>query len=278
MNHISSWLRTLNSPAKWTQRLDRMGDDAVSVLGVIVVYLILKYFIHILAERVARPLIEDRGRRNTRRLATLTGLIRSVSNYIINFVFAVALLRALNFDAVSVVSTAGFAGLAFGFGAQKLVKDVINGFFLIMEDQYDVGHYVTINGVTGVVEEIGMRIMKIRDDSGKLFILSNGDISQVCNMSRGALVGTIEIGVALGEDTQAAMKVIDQAGEDLLAKRADLSLAEAPKAVGIGAVDATHVGIKVAVKVNDPSALGAAQTAVRSLAHDMLIESNIGVS
>ena len=70
-----------------------------------------------------------------------------------------------------------------------MVKDVFTGFFLLLEDQYAVGDYVTINGVTGTVEEFAMRTTHIRDDDGKLYILSNGDIAQVCNQSRGAIAG-----------------------------------------------------------------------------------------
>ena len=86
------------------------------------------------------------------------------------------------------ITTASFAGLAFGFGAQKLVRDVINGFFIIWRTICG-GRLRTINTISGRVEEIGMRIMKIRDDTGKLYILSNGDISMVCNQSRGEVQG-----------------------------------------------------------------------------------------
>jgi len=278
LNHIQHWLQDLNSPEKWTMRLNHFSDTSLAVLGVVAMYLVAKFAIYVLAERIAKPLIEGRGHEGAQRLNTLTGLIRSVSKYLLNFVFLVALLRALNFDAVSVVSTAGFAGLAFGFGAQKLVKDVINGFFLIMEDQYDVGDYVTINTITGVVEEIGMRIMKIRDDNGKLYILSNGDISQVCNMSRGALAGTMEIGIAPGENTNVATALIDKAGEDLMPLRPELCLTQPPKVIGIGTVDAAHIGLKVLFKVSDPSQLPAAQTAMRGLALERLHEGGIGVS
>jgi small conductance mechanosensitive channel len=92
------------------------------------------------------------------------------------------------------------AGLAVGFGAQKLVKDVITGFFLLLEDQYAVGDYVTIGTVTGTVEELGMRITRLRDDDGRLYILSNGDIGQVCNMSRGPLAGVLEVAIAASAD------------------------------------------------------------------------------
>ena len=203
----------------WTASVDAFSDDAIDVVKILIFYIAARFFVNVLAPKIAAPIIHHQSKWITgdrgHRLRTLVGLITSVSNYVLGFVFGVMLLRALNVDAVSVVSTAGFAGLAFGFGAQRLVKDVINGFFLIMENQYDVGDYVTINTITGRVEEIGMRIMKIRDDSGKLYILSNGDIGQVCNMSRGSLTGTLEIGIASAEDISVANGIIDKAGTEL---------------------------------------------------------------
>jgi small conductance mechanosensitive channel len=144
------------------------------------------------------------------------------------------------------------------------VKDVINGFFLIMENQYAVGDYVTINTCTGKVEEIGMRIMKIRDDTGRLHILSNGDISQVTNMSRGLLSGVIELGAARDSDLLFIEQIVNREGEKLFQTKSDLCLAEAPKFSGVGALEFDHVIIKALVKVSDPTKLGIAQTALRS--------------
>ncbi|HEY3333572.1 MAG TPA: mechanosensitive ion channel family protein [Capsulimonadaceae bacterium] len=259
-----------------------LPDVSLDVLQVVVFYTLVRFIINAVAGRIAEPIIagqarlglDDRGP----RVRTLTGLIRSVGNYVLNFVFAVMLLRALRFDAVSVVSTAGFAGLAFGFGAQKLVKDVINGFFLIMENQYDAGDYVTINGITGIVEEIGMRIMKIRDDSGKLYILSNGDISQVCNMSRGSLVGVLEIGIANGEDLGEARSVIEKAGQELLESKPELGIVEPPTVQGIGTADAAHVVLRIPVKVEAATKLGQAQIELRGLARERLHEAGIYIA
>jgi small conductance mechanosensitive channel len=266
-------------PGAWKADVALLTSTALDVAKLIVFYVFVRFLINGIARRIAAPIIsgqthlvsEDRSP----RLRTITGLIRSVSNYVLNFVFAVMLLRALRFDAVSVVSTASFAGLAFGFGAQKLVKDVINGFFLIMENQYDVGDYVTVNGVTGTVEEIGMRIMRIRDDTGKLYIMSNGDISQVCNMSRGSLVGVLEIGISNGEDIEAAREVVNKAGEKLAANHPDLDLVEPPKVQGLGTADATHVILRIPVKVGTASKLGLAQIEMRGQIRDDLHEAGI---
>lgn len=270
------------SSAFWVNEALTVRDVGLDLIKVIAFYAIARIILNRLAFQVAEALLARQphwlpeGREA--RLRTLVGLIRSVTNYILFFVFAILFLRALRFDAVSVVTTASFAGLAFGFGAQKLVKDVISGFFIILENQYDVGDYVTINGITGRVEEIGMRIMKIRDDTGKLYILSNGDISQVCNQSRGAVEGILEIGVAPGSDIMKVKAIIDEAGKSLLKERADLDLDGAPETQGIGSADATHTVLRVLVRVEDPARLNDAQIALRGLIHLQLTQAGIAVA
>ena len=172
MHLIHQLTRDVTSRLFWDRELDRLGAVSLDLLQTLVFYIVVRFIINRIAVRLATPLTERHalflGVDRSARIRTLSGLIRSVGAYALNFVTIVMVMRALRFDAVSVVSTASFAGLAVGFGAQKLVKDVINGFFIIMENQYDIGDYVTINTITGRVEEIGMRIVKIRDDSGKL--------------------------------------------------------------------------------------------------------------
>lgn len=266
----------------WIRAVASLPDIALNLLAVIILYAIVRYILNRLAFRVASAMILHQAgwlpEGREARLRTLVGLIRSVTNYVLFFVFAIFFLRALRFDAVSVVTTASFAGLAFGFGAQKLVKDVISGFFIILENQYDIGDYVTINGITGRVEEIGMRIMKIRDDTGKLFILSNGDISQVCNQSRGAVEGVVETGVAPGADIKRAMEIINQAGKDLLKDRSDLGFASEPEAQGISSADATHTILRTMVRVEDPARLNEAQIALRGMVHMRLTEAGIAIA
>src|SRR5207244_3586993 len=95
------------------------------------------------------------------------------------------------------------------------VKDVISGFFLIVEDQFAVGDFVTIGPAIGTVEEIGMRITRLRDESGRLWILSNGDISIVTNHSRAPVESFVEIGIATMADVKKAAQVLNKAGEAL---------------------------------------------------------------
>jgi small conductance mechanosensitive channel len=181
------------------------------------------------------------------RLRTVGNLSSSLIVWTLAFIFLVTALSTMGVNVAGIVGTASVAGLAFGFGAQKLAKDVITGFFLLLEDQYVVGDYVTIGTVTGTVEEMGMRITRIRDDEGKLYILSNGDIAQVCNHSRGPLSGSFEISVASVIDPAEAAKTLTVAME---AAATNLQLPEPPKVEGITAADAAKTTLRITFKVS----------------------------
>ena len=102
----------------------------------------------------------------------------------VGFVAILMLLRELSIDVLPILTTAGIAGLAVGFGAQNLVRDVISGFFLILEDQVRVGDLVRINNVAGIVEQINLRTIVLRDDEGAVQVFPNGTITTLANLSK----------------------------------------------------------------------------------------------
>ena len=121
-------------------------------------------------------------------MITLTDLFSSAMTYCVYFCAIILILFALDPSGKTLVPLLSFAsvlGLAIGFGAQRLVRDVITGMFILGEDQFDVGDHVTIGTVTGVVESIELRVTRIRDNQGHLYVIANGDITQVSNASRG---------------------------------------------------------------------------------------------
>jgi small conductance mechanosensitive channel len=273
----------LFSPDFWTKEELALRDTSIEVLRVIALYVIGRFVINRSAAKIAQAVVngsEHFGHAltagNKARLRTVIGLVRSVGVYILFFVCAILLLRALDFDAVSVITSASVAGIAVGFGAQKLFKDVISGFFIILENQYAVGDYVSINGIaTGRVEEMGMRIVKVRDDSGKLFIFANGDITTVCNLSRGAISAVIEIGVPPGSDMGKARNAIESCASEIVETRPELRLTKSPVYLGVGSGDSTRTVLRIIVEVDDPAMLAAANAAVRDGAHAKLLAAGI---
>jgi small-conductance mechanosensitive channel len=123
------------------------------------------------------------GTWNERRVKTLRDVGKSLLRYTLYFVGSIMVLSELNVDASSILAGAGVVGLAAGIGAQTLVKDVVTGFFILLEDQFAVGDCVSIAGVTGTVEDMGLRVTKLREATGDLHIISNGEIRQVTRLS-----------------------------------------------------------------------------------------------
>ena len=259
------------------------GESSWMVLAdvgkILVIYLLLRFALNRLIDKVLMPVLARGESRidptQVSRIKTLAGLVKSTLSYILNFVFGIMILRALRLDPIPLLTTASVAGLAVGFGAQKLVKDMISGFFILLENQYGIGDYVTIGVVTGTVEEIGLRTTRLRDDVGKLYILANGDISQVCNQSRGAVASFIEIGVASTADVAHVTEIINLAGEDLAREQPELSLASPPAVQGLGAMDAAKLTLRVSCPVITPARLTAAQIALRGLIHQRLGEAGV---
>ncbi len=139
-----------------------------------------------------------------RRVKTLHGILSSAIFYVVGFIGLVSVLFVFGLTWQNLAPLLGLAsviGLALGFGAQKLVRDIITGLFILGENQFDVGDNVTIGGVTGEVEDIGLRVSRLRDEQGRLYFVANGDISQVFNSSRGRLTLNLEYSVALDADT-----------------------------------------------------------------------------
>lgn len=123
---------------------------------------------------------------NNRRI-TLKRVLKNVTHYVVSFVACIIVLSDLGVNVASILAAAGVIGLAVSFGAQSLIKDIFAGFFIIFEDQYGVGEYVTVNKkFTGVVELVGLRTTELRGDQGELIIIPNGSITDVVNYCRGA--------------------------------------------------------------------------------------------
>ena len=178
-----------------------------------------------------------------RRVDTLRVLTNNVAQYIIYFVAILLVLKELNFDLQPILVSAGVVGLAVGFGAQNLVRDVISGFFIIFEDQFAVGDLVTINQMTGTVQEIGLRITKIKSWTGEVHIFPNGSINQVTNYSIENSIAIVDVKVAYEEDLDRVQQVLGE-----VAKRAQEECEEIvkePEVLGVQGFGTSEVIIRV---------------------------------
>ncbi|NLZ52949.1 MAG: mechanosensitive ion channel family protein, partial [Thermoanaerobacteraceae bacterium] len=146
-------------------------------------------------------------------------------------------------NTTSLLTAAGVGGLALGFGAQNLVKDVISGFFIIFEDQYNVGDYVEVAGVSGVVDEIGLRTTKVRDFGGQFHIIPNGEITLVTNYSRGVMRALVNINIAYEEDFDKVLKALEEVCHQVKKIRKDI--VEGPSILGISNLGPTEVVVSI---------------------------------
>lgn len=150
-----------------------------------------------------------------KRARTLSTLLKSIIQYTIYFITLVMILQEFHIDTSSIIAGAGVIGLAIGFGAQTLVKDVITGFFIILEDQYSVGDYIVSGDMAGTVEDIGFRITKLRDFNGVLHIIPNGAISKVTNYTRGNMQAIVNVPVAYEADTAKVLALLSEACDSI---------------------------------------------------------------
>ncbi|MPY90354.1 MAG: mechanosensitive ion channel [Luteitalea sp.] len=184
-----------------------------------------------------------------KRARTIGNLLRNVVVVIVSVVAVLMVLAQLDINIMPALAAAGVVSLAIGFGAQTLVKDIIAGFFLILENQVRVGDVAAINGTGGVVEALTLRTIVLRDLAGTVHVFPNGSINTLSNMTKDFSYAVFDIGVAYKEDPDAVIRVIKEVGEELLQ-----DLAVAPKILapievfGIDAFGPSEILIKARIK------------------------------
>lgn len=157
----------------------------------------------------------------TRRIETLARVFRYISTVVISLVAGMLALSELGISIAPILGAAGVVGLAVGFGAQSLIKDYFNGFFMLLENQIRQGDVVEVCGKTGTVEDITLRYVCLRDNEGSVHYVPNGQITMVTNKSRDYAYALIDVGIAYRENLDEVCAVVREVGDAL---RADAEL------------------------------------------------------
>ena len=181
-----------------------------------------------------------------RRYRTILRLVQSIVSYVVYFSAILAILSAVNIDVKGLLAGAGIVGLAVGFGAQSLVKDVITGFFIIFEDQFGVGDYIKITSVEGTVLEIGLRTTKIKGAAGEINIVPNGSITDVVNYSINNSIAIIDVSVAYSSDIAKAERLIEEYLKELPKKHEEITAP--PTLLGVQNVVGAEVSLRISVE------------------------------
>lgn len=171
--------QALRSTFKGLEYWERLLVVVLVVIGTLVILKLIDSFI---GRQLNSDKIKEKGSYN--RIVTVTNLIRRIIKVILIFIGVTIVMSVFNISIAPIIATLGVFSLAIGVGAQSLVKDFINGFFIIFEDQYSVGDLVKIDDIEGVVEDLGLRVTKIRDFDKILHIIPNSNISIISNKER----------------------------------------------------------------------------------------------
>lgn len=202
-----SWLQ--NVIGDWIGAHDglliHIGWDVVKI---ILLFIAARIAIGVLV-RLEKRLLSLQNRLDERRRETLMSLFANVTRYTIYFIWLLTVLPLVGVHIAALLAGAGVAGIAIAFGAQSLIKDTLNGFFILFEDQYGIGDYVTINGVTGRVQSIGLRITCIKIWTGEVEIIPNGQVLQLTNFSKDNSIAVIEVNIGYQADTQQATAIME---------------------------------------------------------------------
>lgn len=189
------------------------------------------------------------GARQQARADTISSVLRSLASFVIFGVAFVMILGEFGINLGPILASAGVLGLAIGFGAQGLVQDFLSGIFMMAEDQYGVGDVVDVGEAVGTVEEVGLRITKIRDLDGGLWYVRNGEIARVCNMNQDWANAVVELPLAHTVDVEHAERAIERSVTEFAGSAEyDGQLLETPTVAGVVGIANGAVTVRIIAK------------------------------
>jgi moderate conductance mechanosensitive channel len=235
---------------KWT---DFAVADGVRLLTILVIALVLNRVLRVLTRRLI-PAVGAEGlgriaKMREQHVKTLSGLLYSAGTAVICIGAILTALPLFGFNVTPIAAVAGLASLAFGFGAQHLVRDLINGFFIIIEDQFAVGESVRVGTVVGRVEHLTLRRTVIRDIQGAVVTIPNGEISQVSNLSRDWGQVFVDLSIPADGSSDTALAALERACAEL---RGDASwspvLVDGPRVLGVESFGPAGATLRLALR------------------------------
>jgi small-conductance mechanosensitive channel len=188
------------------------------------------------------------------RVETVTAILRRLGTAVVYTAATLIILNDFGVQIGPLLAGLGIAGVALGFGAQYLVRDVITGFFVVLEDQFRVGDIIKIKDVSGVVEHMYLRTTQIRSPNGDLSIIPNGEITQVTNMTRSWSRAVIDIGVSYGADLDEVFEALREAGRRAHSDpEIGPAFMEVPDVLGVMGFGDSAINVRMWAKVAPPS-------------------------
>lgn len=222
-----------------------------TLLTVLAIAVGARVVLHLAVVLLHRAIRADDPRQTPARQAqirTLVPLLDRTLRYVLYFAAAVMILDRLRFNVAAIIASAGIAGIAIGFGAQYLIRDIIAGFFLLFEGLIQVGDTIRVGDAAGEVERVNLRTTQIRQFSGELVTIPNGEIKRIGNMSRGFMRAMVVVSLPYGTDVQRALEVMQRTAAAWAAERPD-GLLGPPDVQGITELGTSDVRARVVAMV-----------------------------
>ncbi|MCF6460972.1 mechanosensitive ion channel family protein [Clostridium sp. Cult3] len=263
------------------EKFFKNSKGELNILGkgikIIIIFIIIRILIKIAYVVIDRTM--NRRKKgifyaDEKKINTLSTVLKNIIKYIFYFIGLVMVLDMFNISTSSILATAGIGGLAIGFGAQSLVKDIITGFFILFEDQFSVGDYVKIGEYEGIVEELGVRVTKIRDFSGELHIIPNSNIGAVTNRTRGAMRALVKVSVAYEEDIDQVINILDRVCKEI--RDTNENIVDGPTILGISDLGEYGVDLTIVAKTNPMDQWGV-EREIRKKVKEALDKANIEI-
>lgn len=223
------------------------GNKIIRILGILLGTMLTLRALSMIVDRVFIPNIGGKAFQfDEKRARTLGGLLQSIVRYIIYFVAVVMILQEFKIDTTSIVAGAGIVGLALGVGAQSLIRDFITGFFIILENQFAIGDYIVSGDMAGTVEDIGIRVTKLRDGNGVLHIIPHGAISRVSNYTRGHMQAVVNVPVSYEADIGKVLGILNQACAEIAMELVEIL--EGPQVLGVVDLRSQELVVRIVAK------------------------------
>lgn len=208
----------------------------------------LELLVELTQRRAEKTAIQ--AERSRRRTETLGTVLKSAASLVIYTVATLMALSEFDVNLGPLIAGAGIVGIAFGFGAQSMVKDFLSGIFMLLEDQFGVGDIVDVGAASGLVEKVSLRSTRIRDVNGTLWHVPNGEIVRVANKSQQWARAVLDIEVAYDTDIKHAMSVIKQVADGVWREALpNATIIEEPEVWGVENFGASAIVLRLAIKV-----------------------------
>ncbi len=239
-------LQALFAPESIIKTGTEMGITALKIIGTLLFCWVIIRVSSCLAQRFFQKQTQKHHLAMTERKAnTLNSITTSILKYLVYFVGLFTILSFVGIDSKSLLVIASAGSVAIGLGAQSVVTDMLEGFFILFEDHYAVGDIVTIQDITGTVESVTLRYTKIRDAQGRVHIIPNGSVGIVTNMSNDFINAVVTVGIAYEENIDHVLLIL----QDEMEKTKDIDgILETPVIAGVVGLEESAVSIRIVAK------------------------------